>query len=147
MDLETPQHISELNSAIAFSRLKNVIALFCSEMCWGVSKSTSHPKTVKSIIAIEVNHCFRGIVAPGRDRSIGLPRERTRAPRPQVALAQLNCFYCFDCILRLKNTIASKKFCLVPRGNMSICTRHNEATEKTDQQSNDKQGTKTQKGP
>ena len=49
MDLETPQHISELNSAIAFSRLKNGIALFSSEMCWGVSKSTSHPRTMMCV--------------------------------------------------------------------------------------------------
>ena len=46
VDLETPQHISELNSAIAFSSLENAIALFSSEMWWGVSKSTSHPKTM-----------------------------------------------------------------------------------------------------
>ena len=43
MDLETPQHIFELNSAIAFLSLENAIALFSSKMCWGVSKSTSHP--------------------------------------------------------------------------------------------------------
>ena len=44
--METPQHISELNSAIALSSLDNAIALFSSEMCWGVSKSTSHPRTM-----------------------------------------------------------------------------------------------------
>ena len=37
VDLETTQHISELNS------LENAIAPFSSEMCWVVSKSTSHP--------------------------------------------------------------------------------------------------------
>ena len=46
MDLETPQHISELNSAIAFLSLKNAIELFSSEMCWGVSSYTSHPRTM-----------------------------------------------------------------------------------------------------
>ena len=55
MDLETPQHISELNSAIAFSRLKNAIALFSSEMCCGVSKSTSHPRTM---MYMAVFSCF-----------------------------------------------------------------------------------------
>ena len=46
MDLEEPPYISELNSAIAFLRLKSAIALFSSEMCGGPSKSTSHPKTM-----------------------------------------------------------------------------------------------------
>ena len=46
MDLETTEHISELNSAIAFLSLKNAIALFSSEMCSVVSKSTSHPQTM-----------------------------------------------------------------------------------------------------
>ena len=52
MDLGAPQHISELNSAIAFLTLKNVIALFSSEMCGGASKrskSTSHPKTMMCV--------------------------------------------------------------------------------------------------
>ena len=40
--------ISEMNSAIAFFMLTNVIALFISisEMCRGASKSTSHPQTM-----------------------------------------------------------------------------------------------------
>ena len=38
VDLETPQHISELNSAITSSRLANPIALFISEMCGGSPK-------------------------------------------------------------------------------------------------------------
>ena len=41
-----PQHISELNSTIDLFRLKNAIAPFSSEMCWGVSKSASHPQTM-----------------------------------------------------------------------------------------------------
>ena len=49
MDLEAPLHISELNSAILFLSLKNVIALFSSEMCRGASKSTSHPQTMKYV--------------------------------------------------------------------------------------------------
>ena len=43
------QRISELNSAAAFFRLKNAITLFSSEMCWGVSKSTSHPQTMMCV--------------------------------------------------------------------------------------------------
>ena len=54
MDLETTEHISELNSAIAFLRLKNAIALFSSEMCSVVSKSTSHPQTM---------NCFNPFIA------------------------------------------------------------------------------------
>ena len=45
------EHISELNSAIAFLSLENSIALFSSEMCWGVSKYTSQPKTMITVEA------------------------------------------------------------------------------------------------
>ena len=44
--MEAPQHISELNSAIAFLTLKTAIALFSSELCGGASKPTSHPQTM-----------------------------------------------------------------------------------------------------
>jgi len=51
VDLETSSVISEFNSAIALLRHKNAIALFSSETSENVSKSASHPRTMRCVQA------------------------------------------------------------------------------------------------
>ena len=62
MDSETPPHISELNSAIALLRLENAIALFSSEMCWGVSESTSQYVLLDQGVSVPVSCAFAKLV-------------------------------------------------------------------------------------
>ena len=78
VDLEGPLHISELNRANAFFRLKinssKVCLLYSASKCRGPSKSTSHPQTmiypVAAAGAKAILVCWLGL------RKHRLPRER-----------------------------------------------------------------------